>query len=108
MKYDYVDEYGFKEDYSYLDGVIDATLKHENVKNAIFTIIFVDEEKIQNLNREYRNIDRVTDVISFALEDNSDFKFDDFRVLGDIYICIPRMIEQAKDYGHSIKRELSF
>ena len=101
------DLYNVTFDYSYLDGVINRTLAHEKVENAFLSIIFVDEKTIQDLNKTYRGIDRVTDVISFALEDNPDM-VGDFRVLGDIYICIPRMIEQSKDYGHSIKRELSF
>ena len=58
--------------------------------------------------QEYRGIDKVTDVISFALEDVSDNIHMDMRILGDIYVCIPKMIEQANTYGHSIKRELSF
>ena len=57
---------------------------------------------------KYRKIDKVTDVISFAFEDNEDIKTEDIRILGDIYVCIPRMIEQAKSYGHTEKRELSF
>ena len=96
------------KDYDYLDKVIKATLKHEKVNNAVFSIIFVDEEEIQKINKEYRNIDKITDVISFAFEDSTNILYNDIRVLGDIYICIPRMISQAKDYGHSEKRELSF
>ena len=94
--------------YDYLDSVIKRVLKKEHVKNAYFSIIFVDLREIQRLNKEYRAIDRVTDVISFALEDNHDQINNEIRVLGDIYICIPKMIEQANTYGHSIKRELSF
>lgn len=94
-------------DYDYLNGVINRTLNTLNVNNAIFSIIFVTPEEIQKLNREYRKIDRVTDVISFALEDDED-KILDLRILGDIYICIDKMLEQAKEYGHSNKRELSF
>ena len=60
------------------------------------------------MNKNYRNVDRVTDVISFALEDNDDISYGDIRVLGDIYICIPQMKRQAVEYGHSEKRELSF
>lgn len=100
--------YNYESDYSYLDGVIKRTLKQEKVKNAIFSIIFVDEKEIQKINKEYRNIDKITDVISFAFEDNANIVYNDFRVLGDIYICIPRMLEQAKEYGHSEKRELAF
>ncbi len=94
--------------YDYLDKVIKRTLKHEKVKKAYFEISFVDEKTIQELNREYRGIDKVTDVISFALEDKKDDFEAEIRFLGEIYICIPRMIEQALEYGHSIKRELSF
>jgi probable rRNA maturation factor len=102
------DLYGYKENYDYLNNVIDIALKEENVKNAIFSIIFVSEERIHEINRDYRGIDRVTDVISFAFEDNPDIIYDDFRFLGEIYICIPRMIEQANMYGHSEMRELAF
>ena len=94
-------------DYDYLNGVINRTLKELKVKNAIFSIIFVSMEEIHELNKRYRGIDRPTDVISFALEDDAD-KIMDFRVLGDIYICIDKMQEQALSYGHSNKRELSF
>ena len=95
-------------DYDYLHNVIAATLKHEKVENAIFSIVFVDDEEIHKINKEYRNVDRVTDVISFAFEDSKDLLYNDFRMLGDIYICIPQMKRQAKEYGHSEKRELSF
>lgn len=108
IDYEINNNYGFKDDYSYLDKVIRRTLQHENVQNAVFSIIFVDEKEIQNINREYRNIDKITDVISFAFEDNDKMVYNNVRVLGDIYICIPRMIEQSIEYGHSIKRELSF
>ncbi|MGM9834881.1 MAG: rRNA maturation RNase YbeY [Bacilli bacterium] len=103
-----INDNGLYKDYEYLDGVIKKTLKHESVENATFSIIFVDEEEIQKINREYRNIDRVTDVISFAFEDNDNLLYNDIRVLGDIFICIPRMKDQAIEYGHSEKRELAF
>ncbi len=106
--FDIVNLYGYKGDYQYLEGVINRTLKHEKVLNAVFSIIFVDEEKINEINRQYRNIDKVTDVISFAFEDNGNIVYNGIRVLGDIYICIPRMCEQAKNYNHSEKRELAF
>ena len=108
MEYEINNNYGYKNDYSYLEKVISATLKHEKVENAIFSIIFVDNDEIKKINKEYRNIDKITDVISFAFEDNNNIVYNNLRILGDIYICIPRMIEQAKEYGHSEKRELSF
>ena len=100
-------EYGYKN-YSYLKKVLNATLKHEKINNAVFSVIFVDNETIQTINKDYRGMDKVTDVISFAFEDNGKLVYNNIRLLGEIYICIPRMIEQAKEYGHSEKRELSF
>ena len=94
--------------YDYLYEVLDHTLEHEKVKNAIFSVIFVGDDEIHRINKEYRGIDRITDVISFAFEDSKDLEYNDIRLLGDIYICIPQMKRQAIDYGHSEKRELSF
>lgn len=109
MKNDYtIEDNNLYKDYDYLYEVIDHTLEHEKVNNAIFSIIFVGDEEIHQINREYRQVDRITDVISFAFEDNKDFMYNDIRMLGDIYICIPQMKRQALDYGHSEKRELSF
>ena len=79
-----------------------------NVGNCIFDVIIVDNDKIHEINKEYRNIDRETDVISFALEDNSNIKIDGLRVLGDIYISIDKAKSQAEEYGHSLRRELCF
>ena len=107
MEYTINNLYGYQEDYSYLEKVIKKTLKTEKVHHAIFSITFVGEEDIQKLNREYRGKDSITDVISFAFEDANKLK-NKVRVLGDIYICIPRMIEQAHTYGHSTIRELAF
>ena len=87
---------------------IDVACKHENIDNAIFNIIIVDNTYIHELNKNYRGIDRPTDVITFALEDDDRSITYDVRVLGDIYISIDKAIEQAKEYGHSLERELSF
>ena len=96
------------KEYDYLYEIIDYTLEHEKVTNAVFSIIFVNDDEIHNMNKEYRGVDRVTDVISFALEDNEDIVYNEIRVLGDIFICIPQMKRQAQEYGHSEKRELAF
>lgn len=88
--------------------LINFAIKHENLDNVIFNIIIVDNEYIHKLNKEYRGIDRPTDVISFALEDNSDFELEGIRVLGDIYISIDKVYEQAEAYGHSNLREICF
>ena len=96
------------QNYDYLNEVINHTLEVMDAKESIFTIIFVTKEEIHELNKQYRGVDRVTDVISFALEDAHDVSLSDIRVLGDIYICIDRMKEQALEYNHSETRELSF
>lgn len=75
--------------------------------DASFSVIIIDNEEIHKINKEYRGIDRPTDVISFALEENEDYEVKD-RLLGDIYISIDKVYEQAKEYGHSVKRELFF
>lgn len=84
------------------------TLKYLKIEKAIMAIIIVGPDEIRDLNKVYRNIDKITDVISFALEDDSTFVETEFRVLGDIYICLDKAIEQANEYNHSLKRELSF
>ncbi len=71
-----------------------------------FNIIFVSKEEIQRINREFRKIDRVTDVISFALCDDKDIV--QTNELGDIFICLDKAFEQAKEYGHSVSREVAF
>lgn len=96
------------EELNTLPKLIDYAIKCEKLENVIFNVIIVDEGKIHELNREYRGIDRPTDVITFALEDNEDIVYEDFRLLGDIYICLEKVYSQAEEYGHSVLRELSF
>ena len=91
-----------------IEKLVNYALECEKVKNAECNIILVDNQRIHEINKEYRNIDRPTDVISFALEDVDDFTYRDFRLLGDIYISLPKAKEQAEIYGHSFLRELSF
>jgi probable rRNA maturation factor len=91
-----------------LKELIEYAVKKEKLKNAEFSIIFVDNNTIQALNKEYRHKDVATDVLSFALEDNSDIIKMKVRLLGDIYISIDKAKEQAKEYGHSYLSELSF
>ncbi len=96
------------EELNTLKDLVDYTLKYQNIINSILNIIIVDEEKIKYLNKTYRNKDSVTDVISFALEDDDTFIKTEYKVLGDIYICLNRAKMQAVEYNHSLKRELSF
>lgn len=87
--------------------LLEFTLKREQLENVEFNVIFVDSNTIHEINKTYRHVDRVTDVISFALEDYKTIELD-HRLLGDIYICTEKAEEQAKEYGHSFLRELSF
>ena len=80
---------------------------------AIVSVSLIDNETIHEINRDYRNVDRVTDVISFAFlddEPNRDTLLKSKKIvdLGEIYICIPQAIKQAEEYGHSLERELDF
>ena len=91
-----------------INDFLNFVVKKEHLENCLFNIIIVDNDYIHKLNKEYRGIDRPTDVISFALEDEIDNVKLDFRVLGDIYISLDKTNEQAKLYNHSFLRELSF
>ena len=106
MNFEIVDN-GLYSDYDYLNDVINETLEHEDALNSSFSVIFVSDEEIREINKNYRGIDKVTDVISFAFEDSADIELP-IRMLGEIYVSIPRMKEQAREYQHSEKRELSF
>ncbi len=91
-----------------LEALIKYAICRENVDGVEFSIIFVNNTEMLKLNQTYRNIDKVTDVLSFAL--NTDFSdiIDNYKMLGDIYISIDKAKEQANEYGHSLLRELSF
>lgn len=98
------------KDLEILKPLLEYARKVENLEDTEleFSIIITDNKRIHEINKEYRGIDRPTDVISFALEDNEEIEFDHYRVLGDIYISIDKVREQAQAYGHSEKRELAF
>lgn len=96
------------EEIDILNNYVQYLVKKLELANCEFNIIIVDNKRIHEINKEYRNIDRETDVISFAMEDNMDIKYDNFRLLGDIYISIDKCYEQAEEYGHSRVRELCF
>ena len=89
--------------------VLELAIKKEKLENVSFNLIIVDNKYIHELNRTYRDIDRETDVITFALEDEDSIIIpDNERILGDIYISIDKARSQAEEYGHSLLRELSF
>lgn len=82
---------------------IEAALKEiEFTDDYEVSVSFVGDEEIHELNRDYRGVDRTTDVLSFPMDDEFT------NMLGDIVININKVIEQAKEYGHSEKREISY
>lgn len=105
-QYNIIDEFGYN-DYSYLDELLELAIKKLNT-DGLFTITFIDDEKMHEMNLNYRGIDRTTDVLSFALNDKEENYVSEINLLGDIFVSIPKMKSQALEYGHSEKRELSF
>ncbi|MGW7975970.1 rRNA maturation RNase YbeY [Staphylococcus xylosus] len=94
-----------------IDELLTFAKKQENIEEeAELSVTFVDKEEIQEINKMYRDKDKVTDVISFALEEDEPeiTGLDMPRVLGDIIICTNVAKEQADNYGHSFERELGF
>ena len=89
-----------------------AVLVQENFADpAEISVTFVDDDEIHRLNKEYRNIDRSTDVLSFPLGEDGvyDTNLDTgAKMLGDIVISIPHALDQAERYGHSLQREIGF
>ena len=104
--FEVIDKVDYK-DYEYLYDLLEFALEKLNIENSTFSVILTDDEEVHYINKTYRNIDRTTDVLSFALNDNGAFP-GPINVLGDIFISIPKMKEQAIEYSHSEKRELSF
>ncbi len=89
-----------------------AVLVQEEFDGAAeVSVTFVDDEEIHKLNKQFRNIDRSTDVLSFPLGENGvyDINHDTgAKMLGDIVISIPHAIDQADRYGHTLQREIGF
>ena len=96
------------EELNLCEEFINYCLDKLDLKNVMFNVIIVNNDKIHSLNKNYRNIDRPTDVITFALEDDKQVDIPSIRVLGDIYISYDKVISQALEYNHSKKRELCF
>ena len=97
--------------YHQIEDLINFAKEKENIhEDAELSVTFVDKDEIQEINKNYRDKDKVTDVISFALEEDEPdiIGLDIPRVLGDIIICTDVAKEQAESYGHSFERELGF
>ncbi len=89
-----------------------AVLQMEEFNDpAEVSVTFVDNEQIRELNAEYRNKDSATDVLSFPLGEDGEYDMNmetGAYLLGDIIISVPKAIEQAEMYGHSLRREIGF
>lgn len=89
-----------------------AVLEEEGfADSAEVSVRFVDNETIHELNKEYRNIDRPTDVLSFPLGENGEYDTNlatGAKLLGDIVISVPKAMEQAEEFNHSLEREIGF
>jgi len=98
------------KDFSEAESIILEVFSQFSSVNKLFNIIFVDDEKIHEINKTYRGVDRVTDVISFALNDSEEITGlpEESLELGDIFIDISQAERQAKLYNHSLKREIAF
>lgn len=107
----------------YITKVLEAALAHlsQPSEQLEVSVSFVGEDEIRELNKEYRSNDNVTDVLSFPAVENPDrgvINVEEHAAdlnpetwllnLGDIIICLPRAKAQAKEYGHSLKREVAF
>lgn len=103
---------------SLIKSVCDTALSYEECEfDAQISVTLTDNNTIHEINAEHRGIDRPTDVLSFpmlefnenGIADSSEFEYDgDFVMLGDIVISVEQAIIQAKEFGHSITREIAF
>ncbi|MBD8069190.1 rRNA maturation RNase YbeY [Bacillus sp. PS06] len=116
LEIDFIDETGelTEAQFRLLEELLSVAAEIEQVNSGSeLSITFVDNNRIQEINREYRDKDQPTDVISFAMEElgegEIEIQGEDLpRILGDIIISIPRTKEQSLEYGHSFDRELGF
>ena len=98
----------------YMERSFMATLTYEEIDfSCALEALIVDEDTVKQMNRDYREIDSVTDVLSFPLYENAqdarmDICGDEPVLLGNMVICLPRAKQQAEEYGHSLEREICF
>jgi probable rRNA maturation factor len=87
-----------------------TALNYENIFEKVeVSLLLIDNEEIQKLNKEYRDVDLITDVLSFPMYDDiSEVLDEEYLYLGDIVISCERAMEQAKEFGHSVEREIGY
>ncbi|MCD7033057.1 rRNA maturation RNase YbeY [Metabacillus sp. GX 13764] len=113
---DFLDETGEIKDeqLKLIEGLLNHAAVLENIADeSELSVTLTDNSRIQEINRDYRQKDQPTDVISFALEEEGEGEVEIIgadlpRTLGDIIISVERAKEQAEEYGHSDSRELGF
>lgn len=89
-----------------LEKVIETSLKMENMSlDYEISVSFVTNDEIRELNSQFRNIDKETDVLSFPFEDEFETGI---RILGDIVLSVEKAMDQAEDFGHTVERELAY
>lgn len=97
---------------SIVSSACEQVLKSEGFEdNAEISVSFVTNSEIKQINSEFRNIDKATDVLSFPLGENGEFDINpknNCLMLGDIVISLQKAKEQAKEYGHSLSREIGW
>lgn len=108
MEYELTNLTNEKVDLQLLDKVVCKVSKLLNINNSFVSIVLTDNKHIHEINKTYRNIDRETDVISFAFMDNDENIKSDITDLGEIYISLEKAHSQAEDYNHSFEREICF
>jgi probable rRNA maturation factor len=116
LSIDFIDETDrlTKEQIEQIQGILNVAANKEGVEDGSeVSVTFVSNERIREINRDYRHKDQPTDVISFALEELGEDEVeivgtDMPRILGDIIISVERAKEQAEEYNHSFSRELGF
>jgi probable rRNA maturation factor len=116
LEIDFLDEINelTDQEINEIEKLLNYAARQENVQDGSeLSVTFVSNERIQEINREYRDKDTPTDVISFALEEMGEGELEIVgeeipRILGDIIISIPKAREQAEEYNHSFMRELGF
>lgn len=101
----------FLDSDEYLKNYVENVLQIEEVesqKPLYLSLMLTDNKTIQVINRDYRNKDMPTDVISFAYHETEEFDIGPYDTLGDIVISLERVEEQASEYNHSFKREFFY
>lgn len=89
-----------------LEKVIETSLKLENMSlDYEISVSFVTNDEIRELNSQFRNIDKETDVLSFPFEDEFETGI---RILGDIVLSVEKAMDQAEEFGHTVERELAY